>query len=297
MFDSTKKTVELSKEKYAYIDVGNGETVVMIHGNMSSGVHYAPLIQRLKNQYRVVAPDLRGFGDTSYNRPFDSMEQLADDLKEFLDAIKVDGAHFVCWSAGCCVALKFAAKYPKAVKSIFAIEGGSHKGYPIFKKDKSFSSIYGAAYASKEEMSQDPVQVAPVVMMLKNKDAAQMSALWDSVIYTCKKPTKEDNQVYIEETLKQRCLVDLDWALANVNMSDRANAYVKGDNTISDVTCPCAFTTADKDLSVPDWMVMENVNAIKNSKLILYKDCGHSPLVDCPDRLAQDITQFIKSVE
>lgn len=43
---------------------------------------------------------------------------------------------------------------------------------------------------------------------------------------------------------------------------------------------------------VPRYMVMENVNAVKNSKLLAYEKCGHSPLVDCPDRLIKDITEF-----
>ena len=57
-----KKFVELpNKEKLAYLDMGQGsEVFVLVHGNMSSSIHYKPLIERLKNQYRIIAPDMRG---------------------------------------------------------------------------------------------------------------------------------------------------------------------------------------------------------------------------------------------
>ncbi|MDO4564073.1 MAG: alpha/beta hydrolase [Clostridia bacterium] len=292
MIAFNKKTIQLSNEEYAYLDIGQGEPIILVHGNMSSSVHYMPLIERLQGEYRCVAPDLRGFGDSSYNHEFSSMKELAEDLYEFMQAIKIERARFVCWSAGCPVTLQLASEHPEAVEAIFAIEGGSCHGYPIYKKNKEFISVYGSAYNSKAEMAADPVQVAPMLNILASKSAAAMTAVWDSVIYTVNKPEKADNEVYINETLKQRCLLDLDWALANVNMFDKQNAYSAGDNSIAKVKCPCAFTMADKDLSVPDWMVMENVNAIKGSKLIAYVDCGHSPLVDCPDALARDVKEF-----
>lgn len=93
------------------------------------------------------------------------------------------------------------------------------------------------------------------------------------------------------QKMKDR-LNELDWSLANINMSDSPNFYQKGDDTIKNVVCPCAFTSGELDMVVPRYMVMENVNAVKNSKLLAYEKCGHSPLVDCPDRLIKDITEF-----
>ncbi|MDD3831335.1 MAG: alpha/beta hydrolase [Clostridia bacterium] len=293
MFQFEKKNIKLEKEEYAYLDIGNGQPIIMVHGNMSSGVHYLPLIDVLKHNYRCIAPDLRGFGDSSYNCELSSMDELADDLAQFMDALSINQAYFICWSAGCPVTLLFAAKHPERVKSIFAIEGGSHKGYPIYKKNKEFKSLFGKAYESKAELAKDPVQVAPVQNMLVSNNVAGMSSLWDAVIYTVNKPPKEDAEIYIKETMKQRCIVDLDWALSNVNMSHEYTAARMGDGRIDNIQCPCAFTMADRDYTVPPWMVMENVNAIKGAKLLSYVNCGHSPLVDCIDRLAQDVMQFI----
>ena len=78
-----KKYISIGKETLAYLDQGEGEVVLMVHGNMSSSVHYEPLISRLQGKYRCVAVDLRGFGDSSYNERFDTLEELADDALNY----------------------------------------------------------------------------------------------------------------------------------------------------------------------------------------------------------------------
>lgn len=286
-----KKFISIGKEELAYLDVGQGPVVVMVHGNMSSSIHYEPLISRIKDKYRCIAVDLRGFGDSSYNNRFDTLEELADDVNLFTEALGIDSYYLVGWSNGGGVSLKLCAKYPEKVKKFFDIEGAGLKGYPVFKKENYQST--GKPYANKEEMAQDPMQVAPVLAIFEKGDAAMMTSIWDATIYTVNKPTREQNDLWMSETLKQRNLVDLDWALATLNMSDEYTPYGKGDGTIKNIKCPVALTMAEKDVVVPDYMVLDNYNALGElATLLPYENCGHSPMVDCPDRLAKDVVEF-----
>lgn len=286
-----KKYISIGRETIAYLDEGKGDVVLMVHGNMSSSVHYGPLIERISDRYRCVALDLRGFGDSSYNDRFDTLEELADDVALFIDALGLGSVYLVGWSNGGGVSLKLCAKYTDKVKKFFDIEGAGLKGYPVFKKE-NFKST-GIPYESKEEMGKDPIQVAPALACFEKGDAATMTAIWDATIYTVKKPTREQNDLWMAETLKQRNLVDLDWALANLNMSDEYTPYGKGDGTIHDIKCPVALTMAEKDIVVPAYMVMDNYNALGSlATLLPYPDCGHSPMVDCPDKLASDVVDF-----
>lgn len=288
-----KKFVDIGKETLAYIDEGSGDNIVFIHGNMSSSLHYSPLIERLKSKYRCVALDLRGFGDSTYNERFDSLKELAEDVKKFLDAIGITSANVVGWSTGGGIAMELAAMSPDLVKAMFIVEGVGLKGYPIFQKNASFSPVKGKIYACKEDMAKDPVQVAPVLSLMSTKNTFGMGAMWDAVIYTVNKPDEKDNELWLSETVKQRNLEDLDWALANFNMSDENTDYQPGNNRISLIKCMTAFTLGEKDLVVPDYMVLDNFNALKHlAKLYPYENCGHSPLVDCPDRLAADMDAF-----
>ena len=286
-----KKYISIGKETIAYLDEGNGPAVVMVHGNMSSSVHYEPLITRIKDKYRCIALDLRGFGDSTYNERFDSLEELADDVHLFTEALGLDNYYLVGWSNGGGVSLKLCAKHSDKVKKFFDIEGAGHKGYPVYKKVNYQST--GEPYGSKEEMANDPIQVLPAINCFEKGDAATMTAIWDATIYTVNKPTREQNDLWMSETLKQRNLVDLDWALANLNMSDEYTPYGKGDGSIKDIKCPVALTMAEKDIVVPDYMVLDNYNALGDlATLLPYPKCGHSPMVDCPDKLAEDVVNF-----
>ena len=286
-----KKFISIGKEEIAYLDEGAGEVVLMVHGNMSSSIHYEPLITRLKDKYRCVALDLRGFGDSSYNNRFDTLEELADDVYLFTEALEIDNFYLVGWSNGGGVSLKLCAKYPHKVKKFFDIEGAGLKGYPLYQKENYQST--GKPYASKEDMALDPIQVAPAIACFEKGDFATMTAIWDATIYTVNKPTREQNELWMAETLKQRNLVDLDWALATLNMSDEYTPYGGGDGTIHNIKCPVALTMAQNDIVVPDYMVMDNYNALGALAILLpYENCGHSPMVDCPDRLAKDVDEF-----
>ena len=288
-----KKFINIGNETLAYLDEGQGAVVLMIHGNMSSGVHFEPLISRLKDQFRCIAVDLRGFGDSTYNNRFDTLDELAEDVNLLLERLEIPSAYLVGWSNGGGVGLKLCALHPEKIKKFFDIEGASLKGYPLFVKDEKLQST-GKPYADKEHLATDPLSVAPMIPVFEKKDAAVMGAVWDATIYTVGKPSKEDGERWIAETLKQRNLVDLDWALASLNMSDEFTPYGAGDGSIHQVTCPVALTMGEKDIVVPSYMVMENFNALPNAKLLPYENCGHSPMVDCPDRLAADVKEFFQ---
>ena len=68
-----KQHINIGKETLAYLDRGRGEAVLLLHGNMSSSLHFTPLFERLAEGFRLIAPDLRGFGDSTYHEPFDSL--------------------------------------------------------------------------------------------------------------------------------------------------------------------------------------------------------------------------------
>ena len=290
-----KKYLDIGKEKLAYLDLGTGsEVMVLIHGNMSSGIHYKPLIERFKNDYRIIAPDMRGFGDSSYNNRYNDLEELSNDLLILLDKLKIHEYHLAGWSTGGAVALKIAALRPKEVKHVILIESCSYKGYPVFKKDQAGQPIIGSYYSSKEELALDPVQVAPMENIFNTNASAYMTAVWNQLIYTVNKPSDEDAKLYMSETMKEKCIVDVDWALTRFNMSNEFNGVTKGDGSIKNVICPVLSFWSEKDIVVLEYMVDETVAALNNCKKVKIPNSGHSPLIDQPDLLAENILNFIK---
>jgi len=291
-----KKYIELSNdERIYYLDEGQGEKVfVLIHGNMSSGVHYKPFIDRMRNEYRIIAPDMRGFGDSSYKTPINGLEDLGTDILDLLDALNIQKYYLVGWSTGGAIAMDIAAKRQNSVEKLILVESCSYRGYPIFKKDASGQPILGEYYTSKQELALDPVQVKPMDDIFKTKNIPVMKAIWDQLIYTVNKPSKAEDELYLSETIKQRNIIDIDWSLTTFNMSNFTNGVTLGNNTIGDIKCPVLAFWGDTDMVVLEYMVDETVEAIKDIKKVTLKNSGHSPFVDCPNELVMHILNFIE---
>lgn len=293
-----KKMITLSNgEEIAYVEKGSGEkTFILIHGNFSSCYHYEPFYKIIDDNYRVLAMDLRGYGDSSYNSPVQSIHDFADDVALFLREKNVQKAIIIGWSLGGCVAMSLASRYPEFAEKLILIASGSVKGYPVFKKNEAGLPILGSLYASKDELALDPVQVLPMLACKQNKDEEMMKNIWNMTIYTSsskKHPTKEQNEVFIRETLKQRNLVDADWALMKFNISGEASFYSDGENIAQNIICPVLAVNGMQDLTVTKAMSDENKVAIPHLKQLYYNDCGHSVINDEPQQLLKDILNFI----
>lgn len=290
-----KKHINIGQEEIYYYDINKGSRVILaIHGNFSSSAYYEPLFNQVKDGFRVIAPDLRGYGDTSYHQNIASLKDFADDLKILLQKLEIDKVDVLGWSLGGGVAMEFAANYKDMVRSLTLINSTTHKGYPIFKKDEMGKPLIGQVYQTKEEMALDPVQVLPLLGTIASKNYDVLKHIFDLTIYTGKnKPTEKQSRHWINESLKQRNLVDADWALTTLNMSEDQGFYGKGTDTIKNIDAPTLHIWGTNDVTVPKYMLDENVAAIKNSTTIIYGGAGHSPFVD-EANFIEDIFTFIR---
>ncbi|MET0297750.1 MAG: alpha/beta hydrolase [Microbacterium sp.] len=90
------------------------QTVVLIHGNVSSGAFWQQIMQDLPSDLRVIAIDLRGFGGTEH-APVDAtrgVRDFSDDVHATLDALGIPTAHLVGWSLGGGVVMQYALDHP-----------------------------------------------------------------------------------------------------------------------------------------------------------------------------------------
>lgn len=101
-----------------YVDTGgDGVPVVLLHGMLGTGeTHFAGLIDWLRPHYRVLAPTLRGYGESipkPRTFPRDFYQRDADDVLAFLDALGLETVYLLGYSDGGEVALCAAATAPE----------------------------------------------------------------------------------------------------------------------------------------------------------------------------------------
>jgi pimeloyl-ACP methyl ester carboxylesterase len=111
----------------AYVDRGAGMPVVLVHGFPLDHSMWNAQIDALSQRARVIAPDLRGFGQSPLgvadpDRGI-SMEQYADDIAALLDAIKItEPVVLIGLSMGGYVGWQFARKYPRRLRALAQLD-------------------------------------------------------------------------------------------------------------------------------------------------------------------------------
>lgn len=290
MFATVNK-MEIRGETLAYRTLGEGErTLVLVHGNMSSSQHFDLLAEALKGRFKLILPDLRGFGASSYNEPVNALEDFARDVKAMLDALGVEKFDLLGWSTGGGIAMVMAGLWPEAVEKLYLMEAVSTTGYPMFKKDAQGQAILTERLLTKAEIAVDPVQVAPVLTALENKDKEFYRFLWNAAIYTAGNQPKPDHyEVYLADMLTQRNLVDVDYALVHFNISDRHNGVSQGSALVKAIQCPVTVFQGEKDIVVPMSMAEEICGDIGQAQLICMEGAGHNPIIDRLDLLLEHI--------
>jgi len=105
--------------KMAYEDRGRGPVLLLVHGVALDHPMWQHQIDDLSSQWRVIAPDLRGFGRSGVTAGEVSMEQFADDLAELITALAIDKPLVLCGlSMGGYVAWQFVRKYRERLRGL-----------------------------------------------------------------------------------------------------------------------------------------------------------------------------------
>ena len=109
-----------------YVDWGNADAppVILIHGGRDHCRNWDWVAQDLRRDWHVIAPDLRGHGDSAYSPSGDySMAAYVYDLAQLIHQQGLAPVRLVAHSLGGNIALRYAGVYPEAVEKLVAIEG------------------------------------------------------------------------------------------------------------------------------------------------------------------------------
>ena len=118
------RTRELASHRVRYVDHGRGPTVVLVHGLMGSLHDWDPQIADLSAQFRVIAVDLPGHGESDKIPGDYSLSAHAATIRDLLVALGVDSASMVGHSFGGGVAMQMLYLFPEMVDGICLIASG-----------------------------------------------------------------------------------------------------------------------------------------------------------------------------
>ncbi|PKR76896.1 alpha/beta hydrolase [Halalkalibacillus sediminis] len=295
-------TIELKKvkvpngETIAYRERSGGDqTVLLIHGNMISSKHWDIFMEAFDSSYHLVAIDLPGFGESTYLSEINSIQDLSNHVRLFVEALDLDLYAIVGWSTGGAVGLQYCANYDHPTEKLVLLASASTRGYPFYATGEDGLPDPTRRLETFEEVKQDPGKTLAIQGAYDRKDRDLLKAIWNQLIYTHNQPSPDKYEEYVDDLLTQRNLAEIYHALNTFNISNEFNGLIKGTGEVDKIDVPTLVLRGERDFVITEDMAKEIVEDLGDlATFVELKDSGHSPLVDDMGQLVREIEEFLK---
>lgn len=258
----------MSHTNLSWTESGAGPTVVLLHGVCHSKEAWEDVTALLDDDFRVVAVDLPGHGESPDARGADVVEQVLGQLVEFLDAVTPDGErpHLAGNSLGGYLALELALRGHAA--SAFGLNpaGFFHGPGDQRRVIRQFQVLRGTARLLRPllpVMAKSPVTRTPMMAMFSARPWAVPSGT---------------------------VLRDSAGLLANTMVDDGLATGFDFSAPVDDTPLTCCWGTSDLTL-VRGWT--EHDRVLPQAKLELLPGMGHVGMMDSPARVAGAIRRSV----
>ena len=262
-----------------------GLPIVLVHGSMASLHTWAPWVERLGETYRIVTLDLPAHGltgavpsgDYSSAAQLQVVQAITSHLN--LNAFVLGGN-----SMGGGVSWRYALEHPESVLALILV------------------NATGPAAWSQARRDATPEQASPLVFKLLRQSWFRAIASRIDPYYLAVQGAKSaynDSPVVTDALIMRYYELALragtrDAILGRVN-SWRGSANPAED--LSVLTQPTLILWGREDSVIPVATANQFQANILHSKLVIYDNVGHAPMEEVPDRTAQDVRQFLKTLK
>lgn len=256
-----EKFVKIDENKIRYLDTGSGDSLVLVHGLGASAERWEYVIPLFKKRYRVIVPDLIGFGYSDKPMVDYTQEFFSDFLGKFLQEIQIERPIMIGSSLGGQVIAEYASNNNSIKKLILTSPSGTTKTSTPALDAYIMAALYPNENSAKnafEMMSIPDQEIAPEIitgfierMKLPNAKMAFMSTLLG--LRNAKKITTK----------------------------------------LKSITAPTMIIWGALDPVIPIKHADSFVAAIKDCRFFRMDGCGHTPYVDDPESFARVAMEFL----
>ncbi len=121
---SEGKFVDVNGVSLYYEMYGEGEPLLLLHGNGQSINAFKNQVEEYAKHYKVIIVDCRGRGNSTYQNDVElTFDVEIEDLKQFLDKLNISKTHIVGWSDGGILGILMAIKHPEKVDKMVSMAG------------------------------------------------------------------------------------------------------------------------------------------------------------------------------
>ncbi len=248
--------------QHIYIgDEGKGFPLILIHGFLGSSKMWEPQINFFKNHFRVITPDLPGFGKSNKAKSHNSIQSIANLLMDCLEEKKIDKFYLLGHSMGGMIVQEMAKEYGNKIVKLICYSTGPRGEMP-----GRFESV---------DQSRENLKKKGLEITVKN-----IAKTWF---------VKKENAKYFDiciEAGKQTSTKAADDALI-------AFKNWNGVDTLKNIKNETLIVWGDQDKSYNLEQIKTLEKSIKKSKLVIFKNCAHNVHLEQPDQFNNTIKNFL----
>jgi len=242
-------------------DVGKGFPLVLVHGFLGSSKMWEPQINFFKNYYRVITPDLPGFGKSNKVKSHNSIQSIAKLLLECLEEKKIDKFNLLGHSMGGMIAQEMARKNGNKILKLICYSTGPRGEMPgrFETVDQSRTNL------KKKGLEETAKNIAKTWFV-----NGESNKFFDICIEAGKKTSIE--------TADNALIAFKNW-----------NSI----NTLKDIKNETLVVWGDQDKSYNLEQVQTLKENILNSTLAIFKGCAHNVHLEKIDQFNKTIQEFL----
>jgi pimeloyl-ACP methyl ester carboxylesterase len=264
-------TVKVGDVNIYYEVHGKGEALVLIMGYGGSSAWWFPQVPVFSRQYRVVAFDNRGTGQSDKPDIPYTMEMMAGDLNGLLEVIGVDAAHIFGVSMGGMIAQHFALNYPKKAISLIlgcTMCGGQHS---ITPDTEAMSALFDMERMQRQTPEEMMRELLPFLFSQEFIDS---------------------NRVFIEQFIAKTT----EYVTPLHSYVSQA-AAIGGHDTyerLPEIKAPTLVIAGDSDRLIPVENSRLLASRIPQAELVILKKMGHGFNLEAEDAANKAVLRFLK---
>ena len=244
----------------AYEEHGKGTPLVLIHGYPLDHTIWLEVVPLLENDFHLILPDLRGFGQSDVMEADNSIIDYASDIKGLLNHLKIKEAFLAGHSMGGYVALAFGREYSEAVSGLGLVSSQGAADTPERKEGR---------YATAKQVLDEGVKI--VAESMTSKLSADMRI-----------------QSFVRKLISEQRPQGVSSALTA--MAERPDST----ELLSTFHFPFVIVHGDADELIPVERGREMKAALPDAHFVELPNAGHMPMMENPRAVADALRFFIK---